>query len=56
MLDLIVADGDFSAPANAVRPVKPQDGRDSLAETHSQRGPLLGSPGRRPCDCFKALG
>jgi anti-sigma B factor antagonist len=54
MLDFIVPDGDFSAPANAVRPVKPQDVRDSLAQTRSQRGPRLGSPGRGPCDCSKA--
>ena len=54
MLDLIAADGDFSAPPHAVRPVKPQDVPDSPAETRSQRGPALGSPGRGPCDCFQA--
>ena len=40
MLDLIAADGDFSAPPHAVRPVKPQD-----VPTRRRRP----DPATRPC-------
>jgi anti-sigma B factor antagonist len=54
MLDLILADGDLSASANAVRIVKPQDVRDPPAGNRPHRGRRPGSPGHGPCDCFKA--